>query len=163
MPVDEERRAKVAFGPAYYHLRSTYLVSAASGLMSLAEVDEDQVRVVGIANTTTIRASARSLQKTAPIAARSVEEAVEMIRSGRADAFALSHDSLTPFLGVLPGSRILDGAFQETSISIAVPKDRPAALACVTAFLEAAKRSGLVRRAFDRIGRVDEAVAPLDC
>ena len=51
------------------------------------------VRVVGIANTTIIRASARSLQKTVPIAVRSVEEAVEMVRSGRADAFALSHDS----------------------------------------------------------------------
>ena len=87
MPVDEERRAKVAFGPAYYLLRSTYLVSGASGLMSLAAVDEEHVRVVGIANTTTIRASARSLQKTVPIAVRSVEEAVEMVRSGRADAF----------------------------------------------------------------------------
>jgi len=48
MPVDEERRAKVAFGPAYYLLRSTYLVSGASGLMSLAAVDEEHVRVVGI-------------------------------------------------------------------------------------------------------------------
>jgi len=161
MPVDEERRAKVAFGPAYYLLRSTYLVSGASGLMSLAAVDEEHVRVVGIANTTTIRASARSLQKTVPIAVRSVEEAVEMVRSGRADAFALSHDSLKPLLAILPGSRILNGAFQETSISIAVPGNRPAALACVTAFLEASKRSGLVRKAFDRIGRTDEAVAPL--
>ena len=161
MPVDEERRAKVAFGPAYYLLRSTYLVSGASGLMSLAAVDEEHVRVVGIANTTTIRASARSLQKTVPVAARSVEEAVKMVSSGRADAFALSHDSLKPLLAILPGSRILNGAFQETSISIAVPGNRPAALACVTAFLEAAKRSGLVRKAFDRIGRADEAVAPL--
>ncbi len=47
--------------------------------MSLPEVDEEHVRVVGITNTTTIRASARSLRKTAPIAARSVEEAVEMV------------------------------------------------------------------------------------
>src|SRR5690349_10638361 len=34
MPVDEERRGKVAFGPAYYLLESTFLVSAASGIAS---------------------------------------------------------------------------------------------------------------------------------
>ena len=32
MPVDEERRKKVAFGPAYYLLESTYLVSGPSGI-----------------------------------------------------------------------------------------------------------------------------------
>jgi polar amino acid transport system substrate-binding protein len=35
----------------------------------------------------------------------------------------------------LPGSRILDGAFQTTGGAIAVHKDRPAALAYVSAFV----------------------------
>lgn len=159
MPVDEERRGRVAFGPAYFDLRSTYLVSAASGLADLAEVDQPHVRVVGIAGTTTIRASARTLRRTAPVAARSVDEAIALIRSGRADAFALSHDSLGPIAAALPGSRILAGGFQETTVSIAVPKGRPAALAHVTAFLEAAKVSGLLRQAFDRVGQTEAAVS----
>jgi polar amino acid transport system substrate-binding protein len=45
-------------------------------------------------------------------------------------------------------------------IGICVPKGRPAALAYVTAFLEEAKASGSVRRALDRAGMKDEAVAP---
>jgi len=60
----------------------------------------------------------------------------------------------------LPGSRIVDGGFQQTGIAIAVPKGRPAALAYVTKFMEEAKASGAVRRAMDRAGMKDLPVAP---
>ena len=83
-----------------------------------------------------------------------------MMRSDRADAFALSRDTLRPIRPLVPGSRVVTGGFQRTSISIAVPKDRPAALAFVTAWLEEAKSSGVVRGIFDAHGFADEAVAP---
>ena len=160
MPVDDERKKRVAFGPAYYLIESTYMVTGASGIRTVAEVDRPNVRVVGIANTTTIRAAARSLKSTTISAAPSVDEAVDMLRTGKADAFALSRDSLPPFVAALPGSRIVEGGFQHTGIAIAVPKNRPNALAYVTAFLEDAKRSGSVRRALDRAGFPNEPVAP---
>jgi len=159
MPVDALRRQQVAFGPAYYQLESTYLVSGQSGITDLAGVDRPGVRVVGISNTTTIRASARTLSHTVPKAIDSVQAAVEAIRSSQADALALSRDSLKPIMAKLPGSRIVPGGFQQTSISIAVPPGRPAALAYVTTSLENAKASGAVRRAFDAAGLQDEPVA----
>ena len=118
------------------------------------------MRVVGIANTTTIRSAARTLRRTTVAAATSIDEAMTMMRSGSADAFALSHDSLPPLAAGLSGSRILDGGFQRTVIAIAVPKNRPPMLAAVTAFMEHAKASGLVRRALDAAGFRDAAVAP---
>jgi polar amino acid transport system substrate-binding protein len=160
MPVDDERRTRVDFGPSYCLIESTYMVTGASGIKTLAEVDRPHVRVVGIANTTTIRAAGRTLTTTAIAAVTSVAEAVEMLRTGKADAFALSRDSLPPFVAQLPGSRIVDGGFQQTGIAIAVPKNRPGALAYVTAFLEHAKASGIVRRALDKAGFPDEPVAP---
>ena len=160
MPVDDERKTRIDFGPAYFVVESTYLVTAASGIATLAEVDRPGVRVVGIANTTTIRSAARTLQRTTVAAATSIDEAMTMMRSGSADAFALSHDSLPPLAAGLPGSRILDGGFQRTVIAIAVPKNRPPVLAAVTAFMEDAKTSGLVRRALDAAGFRDGAVAP---
>lgn len=160
MPVDAERRTKVAFGPAYYLLESTYMVPASSDIRTLADVDRPDVRVVGISNTTTIRSSARSLKNTVPVAARSVDEAMAMIRSGEAQAIALSRDSLGALAKTLPGARVLDGGFQQTTISIAVPQGRPAALAYVSRFLEEAKASGLVRHAMDAAGFQSEAVAP---
>ena len=162
MPVDDERKARIDFGPAYFLVESTYLVTAASGITTLAEVDRPGVRVIGIANTTTIRSAARTLARTTATAVSSVDEAMTMLRLGTADAFALSHDSLPPLAAGLPGSRILDGGFQRTVIAIAVPKDRPQALAAVTAFMEDAKASGLVRRALDAAGFRDAAVAPPD-
>src|SRR3954469_12201618 len=160
MPVDDERKLRVAFGPNYCLIESTYMVTGASGIRPLAEVDRPNIRVVGIANTTTIRAAGRSLKNTTITAATSVEAAVELLRTGAADAFALSRDSLPPFVGQLPGSRIVDGGFQQTGIAIAVAKGRPAALAYVSAFLERAKASGSVRRALDSAGFRDQPVAP---
>jgi polar amino acid transport system substrate-binding protein len=160
MPVDEERKRRIDFGPVYFLAESTYMVTEGSRIATVDEVDRPGVRVVGIANTTTIRAAGRSLKNTNIKAAQSVGEAIEMITGGKADAFALSRDSLPPFVANLPGSRIVDGGFQLTGIAVAIPKGRPEALALVTAFLESAKSSGVVRQAFNRAGLSDLPVAP---
>jgi hypothetical protein len=95
----EESREKVDFGPSYFIIESTYLVRSGSEITNLIDVDRPNVRVIGIANTATIRA-------------------------------------------------------------IAVPKNRPNALAYATAFMEEAKASGMVRRAFADAGLKDLMVAP---
>ncbi len=159
MPVDETRRRMVAFGPGYYDLESTYLASAASGFAAVADVDRPGARVVAIDGTTTFRASSRTLTHTRPEPVDSVAEAIARMRDGRADALALSRDTLRSVVPQVPGSRIVSGGFQHTQVAVAVPPDRPAALACVGAWLDAAKRSGLVRRAFDAHGFADEPVA----
>jgi polar amino acid transport system substrate-binding protein len=160
MPIDSERRERVDFGPVYFVIESTYLVRAGSDIQSLGEVNRPNVRVIGIANTATIRGAARSLKNTTIVAVKSVGEATERLRAGTADAFALTHDALPPVAAGLPGSRILDGSFLQTGIAIAVPKNRPNALAYANAFMENAKASGIVRRAFDDAGLNDLVVAP---
>jgi polar amino acid transport system substrate-binding protein len=160
MPVDDERRRKVAFGPAYYIMQSTYLVTASSGITCLSEVDQSEVRVVGITNTTTIRSAARSLMNTAPTAVETIDQAVGLLRAGRADALALSRDAFQTLLPLLPGAQVLDGGFQTTEIAIAVGRNKPCALSYVSRFVEEAKMSGLVRHAFDSAGFTEEPVAP---
>ena len=160
MPVDAARRQVLDFGPGYYDLESTYLASGASGMADVAQVDRPGIRVVAIDGTTTIRASARTLKQTQPVGVPSVAEAVELMRTGQADAFALSRDTLKPILSEVPGSRIVTGGFQRTQVAVALPKSRPTALAFVTAWLDGAKQSGLVRRIFDAHGFASESVAP---
>lgn len=159
MPVDAERAAKVAFAPPYYLFTSTYLVPAGSPIHRIEEVDREGVRVVGVANTTTIRSAARALRSTTPVGAGSVDEILEMLRTGRADAVALGRESLDSLAARLPGSRVLDGHFHASGVAPAVPRGRPAALALVTAFIEEAKHSGLVRQALDANG-ISGPVAP---
>jgi polar amino acid transport system substrate-binding protein len=160
MPVDADRAARVAFGPAYYLLESTYAVTAESGIATLADVDRPGVRIIGVADTTTIRAAARSLAHAQPIAIQGVDAAIEAFIRGDGDALALSRDSLAQVVPMRPGARILDGGFQQTTISIAVPPGRPQALQEATAFMQSAKRDGIVRRALDAVGLPHEAVAP---
>jgi len=160
MPRDPAREAKIDFGPAYYFISSTYLVPAGSKIQSIDEVNRQGVRIVAISNTTT----ARSARRTAPNASveevPSVDLMTEMAGKGQGDAFALSHDSFAGLLPKLPGARVLPGHFQQTGISVAVPKGRPAALKLASALLEDAKKSGVVRRALDAAGFKDADVAP---
>lgn len=160
MPMDATRAQMVDFGPAYFQVESTYLVPAGSNIMSLADVDKPGVRVAGIGGTTTARAAQRSLKNIKVLEYRTVDEVLELTRAGQADAVALGRESLVDLSKKLPGSRVLPGYYQATGVAIAVPKGHPAALAYVTDFMENAKASGSVRRALDRSGLPDAAVAP---
>jgi polar amino acid transport system substrate-binding protein len=160
MPADDERRTRVDFSPPYFVIESTYLVAGHSAIETLAEVDRREVTVVGIAGSTTMRAAVRSLNNAKVVPARSLDEAMGMMKAGTAQAFALTHDALPTLQKQLPGSRILDGAFQTTGVAIAVQKDHPAALEYVKDFVESAKANGLVRRAFDDAGLNLLPVAP---
>jgi len=160
MPRDAEREKKVDFGPAYYVIDSTYLVPAGSTIQTIDEVNRPGTRIVAIANTTTMR----SARRTAPLAGveevAGVDLMTEMARTGQGDAFALSADSFAGLLPKLPGARVLPGHFQQTGISVAVPKGRPAALKLASELLQEAKKNGSVRRALDAAGFKDAAVAP---
>ena len=159
-PVDAERKAKVDFGPNYALGESTYMVASGSTIQTIAEVDRPGVRVVGVENTATIRTARRTLKNTSAIGAKSLDEAVEMMRKGEADAIALGRESLASLAPKLPGARILEGYFHATGTAIAVPKNKPAALAYASEFIEAAKADGTVRRAFDDAGMKNAKVAP---
>ena len=118
------------------------------------------MRVIGIANTTTIRAAERTLKNTTISAVTSVDDAIAAMKADKADAFALGRDSLPPYVKQVPGSRITDGHFQQMGIAIATQKDKPQALAAITAFMNEAKKDGTVRKALDK-GGFEDPVAPL--
>jgi polar amino acid transport system substrate-binding protein len=160
VPMDDERRKVIDFGPAYYLSTSTYMVRPGSTITTIAEVDRPGVKVGGIANTTTARTAIASLKNTKVISFRTVEEIVEKMKAGEIDAIALGRESLRGLAPQLPGARVLDGYFHATGTSAAVPKGKPAALAYVSRFIEEGKTNGTVRRALDSAGFTDLAVAP---
>jgi polar amino acid transport system substrate-binding protein len=160
MPRDAAREARVAFGPAYYRIESTYLVPAGSALQSVAEVNRPGARIVAIANTTTMRSARRTAPQAAVTEVPTVEEMVRLARAGEGDAFALSRDAFVPLLRDLPGARVLPDGFQATGIGLAVPPGRPEALALASRLLAEAKTNGVVRSALDAAGFADAEIAP---
>ena len=160
LPVDSERKKKVDFGPPHIVLQSTFLVPPGSSIQSLAEVDRPGLRVVGVENTATTRAAAASLKNVAMANVKDAGQLEDLLRTGQADAIALSRESLAQIAARLPGSRLVPGAFLSSFVAVAVPKNKPTALAYVSAFAEEAKASGLVRRSLDSVGMQSSVVAP---
>jgi polar amino acid transport system substrate-binding protein len=160
LPVDDERKKKVAFGPAHMVLQSTYLVAPGSAIKTHADVDRLGARVAGIENTATTRAAQRSLKTVTIVNVKTADELLQLLRTGQAEAVVQSREALTGLSAKLPGARVLDGSFLNSFVAVAVPRTRPAALAYVTRFIEEAKASGLVRRALDNAGLKSSVVAP---
>ena len=160
MPADDARKQRLDFSPPYFVIESTYLTTAASGIKSMSEIDRPGVKVVGIDGSTTMRSATRTLKQATVTPAKSVDEAMAMMKEGTVQGFALTHDSLPKLQKQIPGSVILDGAFQTVGVAIGVQKNKPAALAFVKAFIEESKKDGTIRKAFDSAGLQSLTIAP---
>jgi polar amino acid transport system substrate-binding protein len=160
MPVDEKRKQKVDFGAAHIVLESTWMVGPGSPIRTLADVDMPGTRVVGVENTASARAAQRYLKNVAVGLVKSTDEGFELLRTGKVDVTGGSRESLVVLSRLLQGSRVLDGAYLNSYVAVAVPKDRPAALAYATAFVEEAKASGLVRHTLDSFGMQTSVIPP---
>jgi polar amino acid transport system substrate-binding protein len=160
LPVDEERKKHVDFGNAYHLLQSTFLVAPGSRIRCVKDADTKGIGIGGVANTATFRAARQATPQATHIEFAGVDAAVAALREGRIEAIALSRESLTGLVSKIPGSRMLDDAFLNSSTAVCVPKGKPAALAFVGDFIEEAKASGLVRHALDDMGLTASQVAP---
>jgi polar amino acid transport system substrate-binding protein len=162
IPVDEKRKEKVDFGSAHIVLQGTYLVPPGSPAQTHADIDKPGTRVFGVENTANGRAAQASLKTVQMSYVKTGSELFELLKDGKADAIVQSRESLTGLSAKLPGSRVLPGSFLNSFVAVAVPKERPAALAYVSAFVEDAKASGSVRRALDNAGLKTSTVAPAE-
>jgi polar amino acid transport system substrate-binding protein len=160
LPVDDERKKLVDFGNAYHLLQSTFLVAPGSTIASVKEANAKGVAIGGVADTATFRAAKQVTSKATHKDFAGVEAAAAAMREGRIQAIALSRESLTGLATKIPGSRILDDAFLNSSTAVCIPKGRPAALKYVSEFIEEAKASGMVRKALDEMGLKASTVAP---
>jgi len=162
MPVDEERKKFVDFGNAYHLLQSTYLAAPSSSIQTIEQANKAGVRICGVKDTATFRASNRVSPNATHMALGGVDAAVTRMTAGDCEIIPLSRESLTGIAPSIPGSRILDGGILNSMTAVAVPKNKPAALAYVSGFIEEAKASGLVRRGLDNVGLKTSQIAPAE-
>jgi polar amino acid transport system substrate-binding protein len=158
--VDPEREKLVAFGPALLLTEIACLVSATAEIRSIQELDRRGTRLAVIENTTTQRTLSSQLKEATLVPVKTAAEQYEAIRSGKANAAAATRRAMVTLSAKLPGAVVLPQNVHTTAVAIAVRKDRPAALAYVSEFLEKAKNSGAARRALDNSGLKDAVLAP---
>ena len=159
IPPDQHGLERLDFGSYYFVDQNTYMVPGGSRFKTIDDVNRPGARVLAIGGTATSRAAARHIQRSWITQVDSIDEALEMLRTGKGDAFALTHASLAPLLPQVPGSRILDGSINRVGFAFAIPRNRPNGLFYITSFTEEAKLSGVIRRAFDNAGLQESKVA----
>jgi len=90
------------------------------------------------------------------------DEAFELVRTGKADAYASPRPPILEYATQLPGSRVLDGYYGANIQAIALAKGQAGRLAYISAFVADAKVSGLIQKAIDSVGERGIDVFPQD-
>jgi polar amino acid transport system substrate-binding protein len=144
--------------PGYVGIPWTYLVPAGSPIRVAADVDQSGVRVAvpAVRSITLVRGLKHATVVNTTTAAASFDR----LKAGEVDALAGGMDVLPALASAAPGYRVVTDHPVVTYQVIAVRKGRPAALAYLTAFIEDAKKSGLIERLIARWGVRGAQVAP---
>jgi polar amino acid transport system substrate-binding protein len=158
--IEPVRAEQVDFAPALVELDYTLLVPAGVSARLLADLDRPGMRIAAVrAHASTLELE-RLLVKAELVYAEMLEPAFEILRLGKADAFASVRELVLRCSEKLPGSRVLEGRYGSNLIGMAVPKHLADRRAWISAFIEDAKASGLVQQALDRLGWRGARVAP---
>ena len=156
------RTSEVGFTPPYIMVPFTMMVPANSTVRSIAEIDRPGVRIAAVRNHASTLALRRLIKQATIVDVEIPDEAFELVRSGRADAWASPRPPLLEYAPRLAGARVLDDHYGANLQSMAVPKDQTGRLAYISEFLEVARGSGLVKRAIERAGEHGMEVVPVE-
>jgi polar amino acid transport system substrate-binding protein len=157
---DPERAAVADFSPPYMQSDFTYLVMIGSSIRSVADVDRPGVRIAGPRGDASFLLLRRLLKHAELVGTDTLEAAVELVRTGGADARAAPRPVLLAESARLPDSRVLDDGFAVISYVAMVPKGQAGRLAYISEFNEAAKSEGLVKQTIEAAGLRGIQVAP---
>jgi polar amino acid transport system substrate-binding protein len=149
MGIDATRNADVDFSSPFMELDFSYLVPPGSSIGSVADADRPGVRIAAVRNHASTLALARILKHAELVYADTPDATFELMRAGRADAFAQARPVLLDYSPQLPASRVLQERYGAYLLAMALPKGKAERLAYVTEFIEEAKASGLVHQAIE--------------
>jgi polar amino acid transport system substrate-binding protein len=160
--ITADRADVMDFGPVVFEIQTGYLVPAASGIASMADIDRPGVRIA-IPAPSAQEAHLRKIiahATLAPVAPENPKAALDLVAAGKADAFSHVKPMLASVQGDLPGARILSGSYFSVPIAIGVARGRAAAVeAFARTFAEDVKSSGFVQQSITRNRVTGVAVA----
>jgi polar amino acid transport system substrate-binding protein len=154
------RARDVDFTPPLLLLELGYLATPGSPVSSIADADRPGIRIGVTQGSTSSTTLPRRLEHAAIVPAPSMKSAIEMLSSHQVDAFATNKANLFEMADAVPGSRVLAGNWGVEHLAIAIPKGRIQSMDWLVAFVDEAKRDGLVIRAVERAGL--RGTAPAD-
>ena len=158
--MEASRSSEIDFSPPVLQFDFTYLVPCASQIHNISDADLPGVRIAAVLNHASTLCLSRIKKNAEFITADTPEAAFEILRAGRADAWASTRPALMEFSTKMAGSRVLEDCFGANFTAMVIPKGKAERLAYISEFVEDAKSSGLIERAVMNSGWRGVRVAP---
>ena len=143
---EPQRAQDIAFSGAYLEIPVTFLVPAGSKIRSIADVDQDGVRVSVSERSAYDLFLSRNLKKAKLVRAAGIQASYDLFVAEKLEALGGLKPRLVQDAEKLAGSRILDGQITGVQQAIGTPKARAAAAQFLVSFVEDLKHSGLVKK-----------------
>ena len=158
---EPQRAQTIAFTAAYAEIESTYLVPAGSPIKSIADVDKPGIRISVTGRSAYGLWLENNIKHATLVRTDTLDSSLDQFLSQKLEVLAGLRPRLLTDVEKVPGGRILDGQFSAVQQAVGTPKKNQNAAAFLTAFVEEAKRTGLVASFIAKHKVKGLSVAPL--
>jgi len=141
---EPQRAQHIAFSPAYVEIAATYLVPPGSPLQQVNDVDRAGTRIATTRRTAYTLWLERNIKHAELVSSIDLDSAYDSFVSQKLDALAGLRPRLLEDVQKLPGARLLEGQFSAVQQAIGTARTNEEGARFTRAFVEEAKRDGLV-------------------
>jgi len=158
---EPQRAQKISFTAAYCEIEATYMVPMGSPITSMADVDKKGVRIAVSARSAYCLWLENNIKNATLVQVSGLDAAYDKFVADKFEVLAGLRPGLLKDMEKAPGMKILDGKFSAVQQAVGTPKKNTAGAAFLAAFVEDAKKSGLVASFIEKHKVKGLSVAPL--
>ncbi len=157
---EPQRAEKIAFSAAYVEIEATYMVPPGSPIKSIADVDRTGVRIAVSARSAYDLWLVNNIRNATLVQVSGLDAAFQKFMTDKLEVLAGLRPGLLKDVTKAPGLKILDGKFTAVQQAVGTARANLAGAAFLAAFVEKAKKSGLVGELIERHKVKGLSVAP---
>ena len=157
---EPQRAQTIDFTAAYCEIEATYMVPPASPIKSLADVDKKGVRIAVSARSAYDLWLVNNIKNATLVQVSGLDAAYQKFMSDKLEVLAGLRPGLLKDVEKAPGLKILDGKFTAVQQAIGTAKANLEGAKFLAAFVEDAKKSGMVAEFIKRHNVKGLSVAP---
>jgi polar amino acid transport system substrate-binding protein len=157
---EPQRAEKIAFSAAYCEIEATYMVPPGSAIKLIGEVDRKGVRISVSARSAYGLWLENNIKNATLMPIAGLDAAFNQFRDQKLEVLAGLRPGLLKDIEKMPGARILDGKFSAVQQAVGTARANKEGAAFLAAFVEQAKKSGLVAKFIERHKVKGLSVAP---
>ena len=141
---EPQRAQKISFTGAYCEIEATYMVPTGSTIKSIADVDRKGVRIAVSARSAYCLWLENNIKNATLVQVSGLDAAYDKFVADKFEVLAGLRPGLLKDMTKAPGMKILDGKFSAVQQAVGTRKANSAGADFLSAFVEDAKKSGLV-------------------